>query len=391
MRLSSESLEMALIDGILDQGANVISIGMVSTDQFYFACATEKLPGLMVTASHNPKQYNGFKMVKEMPYLLSGDSGIQDIRRIAEKAQFRSPRSRGKLTKRSYLDSFIEKVFSIVDISTIRPMNVVADTANGMVGPILDEIHQRLPLKLTRLYFEPDGNLPNHGLDPLQPQNRAVLERTVIEQRAEIGFAYDGDGDRFFAVDDRGRFVPGDFLTAIIANYLLERDPGSKIIYDVRASWAVPDTIRNAGGESLKERVGHAFIKRRMAEESALFAGEVTGHYYFRSFFSADSGILPSLLLLQLLSQKEMRLSELLSPLEERYFLSGEINTKVENVQSRMDLLRRRFSDGKLSTLDGISIDYPDWHFNVRPSNTEPLLRLNLESYSFADRHGTSS
>jgi phosphomannomutase len=244
----------------------------------------------------------------------------------------------------------------------------------------LQQIYQHLPVELVGLYLDPDGNLPNHGLDPLQPENRRELQQRVVQEGADIGFAFDGDGDRFFTIDDGGRFVSGDFLTAILSSYLLEKSPGSKIIYDVRASWAVPELIRAAGGTPLMERVGHAFIKRRMAEEGALFAGEVTGHYYFRDFFSADSGILPSLIVLELLSRRKASLSELLQPLEEKYFISGEINSTAADPAGRMRALVETYPDAEQYSLDGISIIYPTWHFNVRPSNTEPLLRLNLEA-----------
>jgi phosphomannomutase len=380
MRLSGESLANAIINGILDQGANVLDIGMISTDQFYFACGTRGYPGVMVTASHNPKAYNGFKMVRKMPHLLSGDEGIQDIRKLVENEEFSKSGKKGSFQSEDIEEAYVSKILSLIDPQAMSPIKVVADTANGMVGPILSEIYRRLPVELIGLYLEPDGNLPNHGLDPLQPENRAELQRKVVEEQADIGFAFDGDGDRFFTIDDRGLFVPGDFLTAIIADYLLETRPGAKIIYDVRASWAVPDTIRKAGGVPLMERVGHAFMKERMAQEKALFAGEVTGHYYFDEFFCADSGILPSLILLELLSKRNIRLSELLIPLEQEYFISGEINSKVGDVQTRIRELTHKFKNGEQYTLDGISVIYPSWHFNVRPSNTEPLLRLNLES-----------
>lgn len=380
MRLSGEALMGRLIDGILDQGADVLGIGMVSTDQYYFACATRGLPGIMVTASHNPKAYNGFKMVRKMPYLLSGDEGIQEIREMVERGNFPASERRGSLTSIDIKDEFFEKILSLVDHHSIRQLSVIADTANGMVGPILDEISKRLSIDLQVLYLEPDGNLPNHGLDPLQPENRAELQQRVVEERMDLGLAFDGDGDRFFSIDDRGGFVPGDFLTALLAEYLLEKNPGSKIIYDIRASWAVPDIIRKAGGFPLVERVGHAFIKQRMAEEKALFAGEVTGHYYFQSFFGADSGILPALLLLEMISKRGNKLSELLKPLEDKYFISGEINSRVSDPKSCLRALEEKFRDGKITKLDGLSVSYPTWHFNVRPSNTEPLLRLNLES-----------
>lgn len=385
MRLSGPALMAAVARGLTDQGADVFDIGQVSTDQYYFACATQELPGIMVTASHNPKEYNGFKMVRRMPYLLSGDSGIAELRELTSAARFPTPKRRGRITPLDLKADFVTKVLSLVEGEAIRPLKVVVDCGNGTVGPILQEIYRHLPVRLIGMYLEPDGNLPNHGLDPLQPENRAELQQRVVAESADVGFAFDGDGDRFFVIDDRGHFVSGDFLTALLSAYLLEKHPGEKIIYDVRASWAVPDAIRAAGGIPLMERVGHAFIKRRMAEEGALFAGEVSGHYYFRDFFCADSGLIPSLLVLEMLSRKGVRLSELLRPLEERYFISGEINSRVRDPQGRIQALAQRYADGEQHFLDGLSVSYPDWHFNVRPSNTEPLLRLNLEARSRAE------
>jgi phosphomannomutase len=380
MRLSGPALQKELLRGLADQGADVLDIGMVSTDQYYFACGTLGLPGLMVTASHNPKLYNGFKMVKKMPYLLSGDEGIQDIRRLVESEAYPLPSRQGRVTSQDFSQEFLEKILSLVDVKSLRPLKVVVDTGNGMVGPILEQVYRKLPVELVGLYLEPDGNLPNHGLDPLQPENRRELQQRVVQERADLGFAFDGDGDRFFTIDDRGQFVSGDFLTAIMGSYMLEKSPGSKIIYDVRASWAVPTMIKAAGGTPLMERVGHAFIKRRMADEGALYAGEVTGHYYFRDFFSADSGIIPSLVVMELLSRRKASLSELLRPLEEKYFISGEINSTVADPAGRMRALVEDYPDAEQYSLDGISVIYPTWHFNVRPSNTEPLLRLNLEA-----------
>jgi phosphomannomutase len=385
MRLSGPPLMAAVTRGLNEQGADVLDIGMVSTDQYYFACATQGLPGMMVTASHNPKAYNGFKMVRRMPYLLSGDEGIQDIRRLVETEAFPEPARRGGVKQQDFQADFIAKLLSIIDVKALRPLKVVVDTGNGTVGPILAEVFRHLPVTLIGLYLDPDGNLPNHGLDPLQPENRAELQRRVVVEGADIGFAFDGDGDRFFTIDDRGEFVSGDFLTAILGSYLLEKHPGAKILYDVRASWAVAELIAAAGGVPLMERVGHAFIKRRMADEQALFAGEVTGHYYFKDFFFADSGLAPALVLLELLSRKGKRLSQLLAPLEEKYFISGEINSTVADPQGKMEALKQRYADAEQHDLDGISVLYPDWHFNVRPSNTEPLLRLNLEAKTRAE------
>lgn len=380
MRLSGPQIFDSVTRGIMDQGADVINIGMVSTDQFYFACAQEQLPGIMVTASHNPKEYSGFKMVRRMPYLLSGAEGIQDLRRIVESDDFAPVTRQGRMSELDLSEQFIEAVLGLIDLAALKPLKVIADTGNGMVGPILQRIYARLPIQLTGMYLDPDGSLPNHGLDPLQPQNRAELERRVVAEGADVGFTFDGDGDRFFTIDDRGAFVAGDYMTALMGRYLLQKAPGSKIIYDVRASRAVPELIAAAGGIPLMERVGHAFIKRRMAAEDALYGGEVTAHYYFRDFFYADSGIIPSLFVLEMLSKTGKKLSELLRPLEETYFISGEINSTVKDGKAKMEELAQRYSDGVIERLDGVSVSYPTWHFNVRGSNTEPLLRLNLES-----------
>jgi len=382
MRISSPAVAESVKRGITDQGADVVDIGMVSTDQYYFACAELGLPGMMVTASHNPKDYSGFKMVRKMPQLLSGDAGIQDLRELVQSEDFPKPTRKGEIRPYAFKDKFIEKVLSLIDVSAIKPLKVVVDTCNGMVGPILQEVYQHLPVELIGLYLDPDGTLPNHGLDPLKAENRAELQQRVVDEQADIGFAFDGDGDRFFTIDDRGQFVSGDFLTAILGNYLLEKYPGSKILYDVRASWAVPDLVQENGGTPLMERVGHAFIKQRMSKEDAVFAGEVSGHYYFRDFFFADSGLVPSLYLLEMLSKRNVKMSDLLHELEAKYFITGEINSEVSDQQAKMDELAARYKDADQHGMDGISISYPTWHFNVRPSNTEPLLRLNLEAKS---------
>ena len=382
MRLSGPDMFGSLVEGLTEQGADVIDIGMVSTDQYYYACATLERPGLMVTASHNPPEYSGFKMVSHMPYLLSGDEGIQDLRRIVEDDGYAESAGQGAVHQRDMAEGFTAKVLSLIDPPQLAPLKVVADTGNGMVGPILERVYQHLPVDLTGMFLEPDGSLPNHGLDPMKEENRAALQERVKEEGADVGFAFDGDGDRFFAIDDRGRFVPGDFLIALIGSYLLEREPGAKIIYDVRCSWAVPDMIQRAGGTALIERVGHSFIKPRMFEEGGMFGGELSGHYYFRDFFGADSGIVPSLLIMEMLSRKGVKLSKLLAPLEQEYFLSGEINSQVEDPTGKIEALKEEYGSGKVEQIDGISVSYEDWHFNVRASNTEPLLRLNLEGKS---------
>ena len=385
MRLSGPAMFDAVTRGLMDQGADVVNVGMVSTDQYYYACATLDLPGMMVTASHNPAEYSGFKMVRSMPQLLSGDDGIQDLRRIVESDNFDTPARTGSMEDLDLSEDFISMVLDLVDVASLAPLKVVADTGNGMVGPILERIYERLPqIELTKMYFEPDGRLPNHGLDPLQPENRAELEKRVVAEQAAVGFAFDGDGDRFFTIDDEGRFVSGDFLTALMGQYYLEKHPGAKIVYDVRASWAVPDLVKESGGEPLMERVGHAFFKRRMGDENAVFGGEVTGHYYFKDFFFADSGVIPSLVILEMLSKKNASLTYLLAPLRQKYFISGEINSRIAgDANDKMQELVSHFGDGaEIEWKDGVSVTFDDWHFNVRSSNTEPLLRLNLEATS---------
>lgn len=322
------------------------------------------------------------KWSKKMPQLLSGDAGIQDLRKLVESEAFDEPTRQGSMSELDLSEEFIESVLQLIDVASLKSLKVIADTGNGMVGPILQRVYERLPVELIGLYLDPDGTLPNHGLDPLQPENRAELEARVVSENADVGFAFDGDGDRFFAIDNRGQFISGDFMTALMGQYFLEKHPGAKILYDVRASWAVPELIGAAGGVPLMERVGHAFIKARMSNEGAIFAGEVTGHYYFGDFNYADSGVIPSLIILEMLSKKGKTLSELLAPLEATYFISGEINTKVADVKAVLATLAEKYSDAEQHTMDGLSVNYLDWHFNVRGSNTEPLLRLNLEARS---------
>ena len=379
MRLSGPQLRAELVSGLCAQGVDVLDLGLVSTDQYYFACATRRLPGLMITASHNPPHYNGFKMVRDMPYVLSGDEAIGDLRRIIENDRYGTTTKTGTVAQVDISADFVDCVLGLIDVEALKPLRVVADTGNGMVGPILERVCRRLPIQLDCMNLEPNGN-PQHGLDPMQAQNRADLQRRVVDEGANLGFAFDGDGDRFFLIDDRGRFVPGDYVTALLACYMLTRHPGAKIVYDVRSSWAVRDWVEAAGGIALKERVGHAFLKSRMANEGAVFAGELSGHYYFEEFFGADSGIVPALFVLEMLSRKAQPLSNFLTSLEQCYHITGEINSTVDNPEEKVESLGRTYADGHIERLDGISVSYDDWHFNVRPSNTEPLLRMNLEA-----------
>ncbi len=381
MRLSSPAMQQAVMRGAAAAGAEVLDLGLVGTEMVYFAVGSLGLEGgIMVTASHNPKQYTGLKLVRRGALPVGGDSGLFDLRDLIEAGNWHET-DPGEVRALDIWPAYVDRVLSFVHVDAIKPLTVVIDAANGMAGTMLPPVLERLPVEAVRCYFEPDGSFPHHEPNPLLPENREFIVRKTLEEGADLGVAFDGDGDRCFFVDDTGEFVPGDFVTALFAESLLAREPGAKIIYDVRASRAVPDTIERAGGVPLVNRVGHAFIKARMRKEDAAFAGEVSGHYYFRDFSQADSGVIPFLLMLELIS-KRGRLSELLAPLRSRYFITGELNTPVPDVALKLQELKERYADGRISHLDGISVDYDDWHFNVRPSNTEPLLRLNLEAAS---------
>jgi phosphomannomutase len=385
VRLSSPSMAASVIRGATDAGVDVLDLGLVGTEMVYFAVGALELDGgAMVTASHNPKEYTGMKIVRRGALPVGGESGLLEIRDRALSLQDVSGgQTPGQVQGYDIWPAYVDRVLSFVDPAAIKPLRVVIDAANGMAGVMLPPVLERLPIEAVRYYFEPDGTFPNHEPNPLLPENREfIIERTKAES-ADFGVAFDGDADRCFFVDDAGEFVPGDFVTALLAELVLEKNPGAKIIYDVRASWAVPEAIERAGGIPLINRVGHAYIKHRMREEGAIFGGEVSGHYYFRDFSQADSGVVPFLLMLELVSLREQKLSEILRPLRERYFLTGELNTPVPDVALKLQELKERFGpQGEVSHLDGISVTGEDWHFNVRPSNTEPLLRLNLEARS---------
>ena len=381
MRLSSPTMADAVVRGAADGGADVVDIAMAGTEMLYFTVGELGLDGgVMVTASHNPKEYTGMKIVRRGALPVGGESGLLEVRDRAVRGEWREA-TPGQVTQEDMWSRFVDRVLSFVDAGTIRPLRVVADAANGMAGVMLPRVLERLPqVETVRCYFEPDGSFPNHEPNPLLPENREFIVAKTREEGANFGVAYDGDADRCFFVDDRGEFVPGDFVTALFAEQVLAKEPGGKVIYDVRASWAVPEAIERAGGVALVNRVGHSFIKQRMREEGAVFAGEVSAHYYFRDFSQADSGVVPFLLMLELVSQRGP-LSALLEQFRSRYFLTGELNTPVADVALKLQELKERFGrEGRVSHLDGLSVEAEDWHFNVRPSNTEPLLRLNLEA-----------
>jgi phosphomannomutase len=385
MRLSSPALAAAFIDGATAQGADVVDYGMVSTDMLYFAVASDGHDGgVQITASHNPKEYNGLKLVRREAFPLSGDAGISDIRdMIAENRLPPAASRRGAVTAKDVLAPYVAHVMGFIDPSIVRPFNVVLDAGSGMAGLVAPKLFEQLPCRATKLCFDIDGRFPNHEANPLIEENRRDIVEAVVAQKADIGIAWDGDADRCFFIDGTGGFVSGDFVTALLAEAFLLKYPGASIIYDLRASYAVRDVVAKYGGTSYMNRVGHAFFKRRMRETNAIFGGEVTGHYYFRDNFYADNGFIPALLILELMSRKGQTLHELLRPLASTYFISGEINTKLASmdlVPAKLDQLAAMYGDAHQYTLDGLSVEFPGWHFNVRPSNTEPLLRLNLEA-----------
>ncbi|MGI9081164.1 MAG: phosphomannomutase/phosphoglucomutase [Thermoleophilaceae bacterium] len=382
MRLTAPALSECYARGMCEQGADVLDIGMAGTEMLYWTVGSRDLDGgLMCTASHNPKEYTGAKLVREGALALSGDSGIGELCEIVTGGEpGPAVEPAGEYTTEDVGEPFRADALEYIDASAVGPMKVVLDGGNGMAGQMCGPILDKLPIEQVQTYWSPDGNLPDHEPNPLLEENRRFIVERVLSEGADLGIAWDGDADRCFFIDDTGAFVEGDFLTALLARSLIAKEPGATILYDVRASRAVRDVVEQAGGSSHVNRVGHAFFKTRMRDMGAALGGEVSGHYYFRDFYCADSGTLPALLILELLSVEGKTLAELLAPLREHYFITGEINSEVEDQEAKMEEIAKRYSDGEVGDLDGVSVDYEDWHFNVRPSNTEPLLRLNLES-----------
>ena len=380
MRLSAPELSARYRDGMVSEGAHDLDAGQVGTEMLYFLVGSQDLDGgLMCTASHNPAKYTGAKLVERGAVALSGDEGIGEIRTMIENG-LGDPPGGGSSEEVDVADDFRAAALKFIDPSVVKPLRVVVDGGNGMAGPMVGPLLEQLGLDLVTTYWTPDGNFPDHEPNPLLPENRRFVIEKVKAEGAQLGIAWDGDADRCFFIDDTGAFVDGDFLTALLADSILRKRPGATVLYDVRASRAVAHLVERLGGKAHMNRVGHAFFKRRMRDEGGTFGGEVSGHYYFKDFYNADSGTVPALLILERLSKKDAKLSELLEPLRSKYFISGEINSEVEDTDAKMAEIEERFSDGEVTKLDGISVDYEDWHFNVRPSNTEPLLRLNLES-----------
>jgi phosphomannomutase len=378
MRLSSFPLSRSFIEGAAGQGAQVIDIGLVSTDALYYASGRYDAPGAMFTASHNPGHYNGIKLCKLGAAPVGEETGLQEVRMLAER-EILPAETPGAVAEKDVLPDFIEHALSLVNRKAIRPLKVVVDAANGMGGKILPPLFERLPVKLTPLYFELDGTFPNHPADPIQPENLDELRRTVVRQGADLGMAFDGDADRVFYVDEKAEPVSGSITTALVARRVLEREPGATIVHNIICSRVVRETILENGGTPVRTRVGHSFMKEVMGETGAAFGGEHSGHYYFRDNFRADSGIICALMVLEALSAENRPTSEVLAPFR-KYWNSGEINTEVLDQNAKLKEIADAYSDGEQDWTDGLTVDYPEWWFNARPSNTEPLLRLNVEA-----------
>jgi phosphomannomutase len=382
MRLSSPQIAAGLIRGITDQGVNAVDLGLTTTDELYFGVGKFNYSaGAMVTASHNPGKYNGIKFCRAQAAPISVDTGLGDIRDIAVSGNFAQPARQGTVTQRDISEDYVKHVLSFIDVSKIKPLKVVVDAGNGMAGMIVPRVFQHLPCELVPLYFELDGNFPHHPASPIEPENMADLQKKVLEVGADIGAAFDGDADRMFPVDEHGNIVDGSQVTEVVSNSLLRKSPGSTILYNLIVSHSVPELIEKDGGKAVRTRVGHSFIKAQMRSLNAIFGGEHSGHFYFRDNWFADSGLIALLITLELVSVEGKPLSEIIKPLD-KGVRSGEINSTVSDAQSKLKGLEEHFGQGAKSIdhLDGLTVDYGDWWFNVRSSNTEPLLRLNIEA-----------
>ncbi len=382
MRLSSPQLAAALIHGITDGGTNVVELGMTTTDELYFAVGKfNYAAGIMVTASHNPGEWNGMKFCRAQAFPISKESGLAEIRDLAISSNFVEPARKGEVSKRDVLEDYVRHALSFIDVSQIKPLKVVIDAGNGMAGMVMPKVFEKLPCTLVPLYFELDGRFPNHPASPIEPENTADLRKKVREVSADLGAAFDGDADRMFPVDEQGNIVDGSMVTAIAANSLLQKHPGSTILYNLIVSKSVPELVKEMGGTSFRTRVGHSHIKADMRTHNAIFGGEHSGHFYFRDNWYADSGLIAFLMTLELVSVGGKPLSEMLKPLD-RWVRSGEYNSTVSDKEGKLAALEQRYGKEAQSVdhLDGVTFDFGDWWFNVRPSNTEPFLRLNLEA-----------
>ena len=386
-RMSSPALRAQVIRGLLESSVDVVDIGFVSTDVLYFATWFYQFAGgIMVTASHMPKQFNGLKFLrlnaKGMLTPIGKGVGMEELEEIAQSESWQQAEKPGKLTEKNVWDDFTKFTRAFVDIKNIKPMKVVMDAGNGMGGPTAERVYADLGLNIVPLYFKPDGNFPNHPANPIEEENRRDVVASVKKESADLGLAWDADCDRIYFIDEKGNFVNGDFITALLAIYFLEKNPGAGIVYDIRASLAVKDWVEKMGGKAHMERVGHTYIKKRMQETKSIFGGEISGHYYFASNAYMENGFAPALIIMELMSVKNKKLSELVAELGD-YYVSGEINFKVADVNTVLKKLESQYADAKeILRMDGLSFAFADWRFNVRPSANDPVLRLNLEAVS---------
>jgi len=384
MRPSGLDLVAAFARGVNGQGLDMVDLGLISTDMLYYASGSMNAPGAVFTASHNPAQYNGIKLCRRGAAPIGQDTGLATIRELAKEVH--EATGSGTQTSSDQLADFATHVHSFVDVGSLRPLKVVADTANGMGGLVVPAVFDSLPFELDHMYPELDGTFPNHPADPIQPENLVDLQKRVLELGADIGLAFDGDADRVFIVDEKAEPISGSLTTAMVAQSILAKNPGSTVLYNLICSKTVPEIIAEGGGTALRTRVGHSFIKQQMADTGAVFAGEHSGHYYFRDNYRADSGLITALVVLEMLSNSDQPLSALRLPFE-RYAASGEINTKVADQKAVLNHIAATFGDqgASIDELDGLTVDLGDWWFNLRASNTEPLLRLNLEAPDAAE------
>ena len=388
IRLTSKILKQSLANGLLDAGVNVIDLGMTGTEEIYYATmALGVSAGIEVTASHNPIDYNGMKLVREDAKPVSSDTGLLDIKRLAEDNQFDDISVRGTLTERSHLTPYVTHLMSYITPKNITPLKLVVNAGNGAAGHVVDAIEQQfgqlnIPIEFIKVHHQPDGNFPNGIPNPLLPENRDATSEAVIEYGADMGIAWDGDFDRCFLFDEKGKFIEGYYIVGLLAEAFLLKNPGARIIHDPRMTWNTIDLVEQSGGEPIVCKTGHAFIKERMRKEDAIYGGEMSAHHYFKEFSYCDSGMIPWLLVAEMLSVKQLPLSSLVEQRIAAFPSSGEINRKLTNPADAIARVKAHYSDGAIviDNIDGISIEHADWRFNLRSSNTEPVVRLNVES-----------
>ncbi len=382
VRKSSPELSQALAEGICDAGSDVRDIGLCGTEMIYFATPFLNADGgIMITASHNPPQYNGLKFVKRGSVPMGYDTGLREIEKmILENNLGELSKQKGSLIQKDVMNDFINHLNRFFKPDKIKPFKVVVNAGNGCAGLALNELEKLLPIKMIKVNFEPDSNFPNGVPNPLLPENRKSTIDTIKESNADLGVAWDGDYDRCFFFDEKGNFIEGYYIVALLAKSILKDHPGEKIVYDPRLTWNTIDVVTKAGGVPVISKSGHAFIKQKMREVNAIYGGEMSAHHYFRDNYFSDSGLIPFLLVLQLISEENTKLSSLVEEMVKAYPCSGEINSTIENPSAKLQAIKEKYSDGKIDELDGVSVEYPEWRFNVRMSNTEPLLRLNVES-----------